>query len=192
MRAALDLFSEHGYAATTTSAIARRAKVAEKTLFANFKSKHALFQQTLNPAALQLLIPRSVPSVAEDAGPEPGLAGLLLSLMKNRIELFRQHPSKLKLIVQELLLHPELAEPFRDKYRNQVAPYLHREFERLRKSGELRDLPEATVERVMGSVALGYGVIRFILSPDAEWDDAAEAETIVSILVDGLRPRKGR
>lgn len=190
MRAALDLFSENGYAGTTTSAIARRAGVAEKTLFANFRSKHALFQQTLDPAALQLLIPRATPSVADKAGAEPGLEELLHSLMQNRIELFRQHPSKFKLIVQEMLLHPELAQPFRDKYRRDVAPYLERIFKRLRKSGELRDLPEATIQRVMASVALGYGVMRFIVAPDGDWDDEAEADAMVSVLVDGLRPRK--
>jgi len=192
MRAALDLFSERGYAATTTAEIARQARVAEKTLYANFKSKHELFRQTLDPAALELLIPRSVPPVAEQAAPQPGLEELLRSLMKNRIELFRQHPSKFKLIVQEMLLHPELTRPFRDKYRRDVAPFLEQAFERLRKSGDLRDLPQATVERVMASVALGYGVMRFIVAPESDWDDAAEAQAMVSILVDGLRPRPER
>ena len=189
MRAALDLFAEHGYSATTTSEIARRAGVAEKTLFANFKSKHALFQQTLNPAALQLLIPRTVPDVPRGALSEPGLEELLLSLMRNRVELFSQHPSKFKLILQEMLLHPELTEPFREKYRKNVAPYLQQAFERLRRLGEARDLPQATVERVLASTMLGYGVMRFIMSPDADWDDDAEIRTMVSILVDGLRPR---
>lgn len=192
MRAALDLFSERGYAATTTAAIARRAGVAEKTLFANFRSKQALFEQTLDPAALELLIPRAVPPITDKVGREPGLEELLRLLMQSRIELFRQHPSKFKLIVQEMLLHPELAQPFRDKYRRVVAPYLKGVFERLRKSGELRDLPEATIQRVMASVALGYGMMRFIVAPDGDWNDEAETEKMVSILVDGLRPRKKR
>jgi AcrR family transcriptional regulator len=42
LQAALELFSEQGYDATTTAAIARRAGVSEMTLFRHFATKDAL------------------------------------------------------------------------------------------------------------------------------------------------------
>lgn len=41
-QAALELFAKHGYAATSTAAIAKRAGVTEMTLFRHFPSKAAL------------------------------------------------------------------------------------------------------------------------------------------------------
>jgi AcrR family transcriptional regulator len=43
LSAARDLFAEHGYAGTTTRAIARRAGVSENLLYSNFGSKERLF-----------------------------------------------------------------------------------------------------------------------------------------------------
>lgn len=44
-RAALELFAERGYDATTTAAIARRAGVSEMTLFRHYPTKEALLLQ---------------------------------------------------------------------------------------------------------------------------------------------------
>jgi AcrR family transcriptional regulator len=47
LAAARDEFSEHGYARTTTRAIAERAEVAEALLFRQFGSKAALFNEVV-------------------------------------------------------------------------------------------------------------------------------------------------
>lgn len=47
LRAALDLFAERGYAQTSTSRIARRAGVAEGTIFHHFRTKDGVLRRIL-------------------------------------------------------------------------------------------------------------------------------------------------
>ena len=189
LAAALELFAERGFASTTTAEIARAAKVAEKTLFAHFKSKEALFEQTLAPASLELLIAESnfdLPTVFTTLWET--LEEFLMAVMKNRLALFARYPSKFKFIVQELLLRPELASPFRDKFHCHVAPLYEAALKRLQEHGQMRDLPSDAVHRMLGSVLLGYAVQRFIMRPDMKCDEDRDLQLMVDMLARGLRP----
>jgi AcrR family transcriptional regulator len=190
VRAALELFAERGFASTTTAEIARRAGVAEKTLFSHFKSKQELFEQTLTPATIQLIVPEAHAKLEQMLATSwNSTEEFLTALLGNRLEVFREHPSKFKLIVQEMLLHPEMARPFREKFQCQMEPRFDETFRRLQAKGELRDLPLAAIRRVAGSSLLGYAIGRFIMQPDAEWDDDIEIRVMVDILTNGLLPR---
>lgn len=57
LEAALELFAEVGFDRTTTRAVATRAGVTEKTLFAHFGNKRRLFARTVYPALLELMQP---------------------------------------------------------------------------------------------------------------------------------------
>jgi AcrR family transcriptional regulator len=188
--AALELFAERGFAATTTLEIARRAQVAEKTLFSHFKTKEALFDETLTPATFELFIAEANPRHEELLDtPWERLDDFLVALLEDRIGLIQRHPSKFKLILQELLLRPERVVPFQRKFRVRIAPKIEAVFERLRKAGELRDVPSAVVLRMTASIMLGYSINRFVFNPGRRWNDAAEIRAMVDVLVRGLAPR---
>lgn len=190
LSAALDLFAERGFAATSTAAIAKLAGVAEKTIFANFISKDRLFEQILNPAALELVLPGALGGVRETlSAPWTSLSPFLDAFMRNRLELVRAHPAKLKLIAQALVLHPELTGRVLDIFRGAIEPRLAEVMKRLEEADELRKLPRSSVTRILVSVTAGYMLARFVLLPDAKWDDEAELATMIDILVNGLRPR---
>src|SRR5262245_61276346 len=82
--AALALFAERGYDGVSTAQIAARAEVAEKTLFANFGSKQRLYEATLGPAGLRLILfpeaLRTLLPVLEHPPADP--AGLLRALIE--------------------------------------------------------------------------------------------------------------
>jgi AcrR family transcriptional regulator len=188
LAAALEAFAERGFASTTTAEISRRAGVAEKTLFSHFKSKEALFEQTLNPATLELLMPdvKAGLFVLLQGEWDP-LEDFLTALMRNRIEVFARHPAKFKLIVQELILRPERADPFRETYDCKFAPLFHEIFDRLRRKGQLGALRPELTQRMIASTIMGYALQRFVLRPQCNWDDEKEIRDMVSVLVHGLR-----
>ncbi len=190
LAAALELFAARGYAATTTAAIAKLAGVAEKTLFAHFATKDRLFGATLNPAALELLVPEAIGGVRETLAREWGsVAELLSAFMHNRLGFVRQNPAKLKLIAQALVTHPDLAALFLDVFRKHVEPRLGRVLTGLEEAGELRPLPHRSLVRIAMTVTAGYMLVRFVLRPSADWDDEAELATMIDVLVNGLKPR---
>lgn len=190
LAAALELFAERGFKATSTAAIAKEAGVAEKTIFANFATKDRLFEQILNPAALELILPGALGGVrATLSAPWTSLPQLLDSFMRNRLEFVRAHPSKLKLIAQALLLHPEITGLVLRLFRETIEPRLAAAMTRLEEAGELRKIPRSSLVRILVSVTAGYMLARFVMRPDAPWDDEAELATMIDVLVNGLRPR---
>lgn len=192
LRAALESFAKHGFAATTTAEIARRAGCAEKTLFFHFKSKRELFQRTLTPATLELVIPEVTAKLDLLLdGSWDDIEEFCVAVMKNRFEVFRERPAEFKLILQEMLLHPELARPFREKFRCRIQPHVDETLGRLKREGELEDLSPTTIRRVIASTLIGYAVARFILDPQTKRDDDEEIRLMARILANGLRPRAG-
>jgi AcrR family transcriptional regulator len=186
--AALELFADRGFSATTTADIARLAGVAEKTIFAHFKTKEALFDRTLTPATIDLLIPE-VKAPAKPIPREPRtLEDFLSALVRDRVELFSRHPAKFKLIVQELILRPERARRFVADIDQTFHGGVEQAFRRLQKDGELRELSMAQLHRIILSAIIGYAVSRLVLWPDRPWDDDAELRATVDVLVNGLRP----
>jgi AcrR family transcriptional regulator len=186
LAAALELFAERGFASTTTVEIARRAKVAEKTVFAHFSSKAQLFDETLSPSTIDQIIPE-VLTPFEDALHENSehLGDLLRALFANRMQIIRRHPSKFKLIIQELLLRPERARDLLSKREDGITPLLQSAFKALRTRGELRDVPLPFVFRVYAYTLLGYAVERLLFSPSDEANYAADIDRLVV----GLAPR---
>jgi AcrR family transcriptional regulator len=191
--AALALFAERGYDGVSTAQIAARAEVAEKTLFANFGSKQRLYEATLGPAGLRLILfpeaLRTLLPVLEHPPADP--AGLLRALIENRIAFLRDHVREARLIIQHVLRQPESAVSISDLWTERILPVAGALLSRLVASGQLRDdIPIATVVRMVMAQMVGYGLARAMFRPDLPWDDQREIANMVDVLLHGLAPRK--
>jgi len=191
LTAALEVFSERGFAGASTAAIAAQAKVAEKTLFAQFKTKRELLARTLKPSVFLMFEPRVFDRVREAVSPHGGsLEEVISALMRDRLELAASHPKKLKLIAHELLLRPTFIEGFVREIQTSVAPAAIAGIGDLVARGELRtDLPMRTIVRTFVSVTVGYALLRYVLRLEPDTDDEQEIANITSLLVNGLRTR---
>lgn len=194
LTAALEIFSDKGFSGASTAEIAARAEVAEKTLFAQFKTKGELLARTLRPSVFLLVEPRAFDRVREAVAPTgKTLADVLGALVRDRVELASTHRKKLKLVAHELLLRPEFFKTFAGTFRERVLPHVTAAFSDLVARGEIRtDLPPRTIVRTVVSVTIGYALARFVLGLDDGADDDVEIGRIVDLLVDGLRPREAR
>jgi AcrR family transcriptional regulator len=193
--AALGVFAERGFEGATTAQIASRAGVAEKTLFANFGSKERLYQATLEPATVVLLLmPEALRTLAPVfARPPQDLRGLLRALLENRVAFALAHQREARLLAQHLLLRPDGLEALARLFQERIAPVVVPLFERLAAAGSLRkDVPKGAMFRFILTSAVGYVLTRVVLRPDLDWDDSREIETLVALLADGLEPRRDR
>jgi AcrR family transcriptional regulator len=111
--AAMELFVEHGYAATKLEDVAKRAGVTKGTLYIYFESKEALFKAVVRESIVPILA--TAEQLAQDASADP--RELLGQLVNHWWE--AMGPSALgglpKLVMSEATNFPELAQFWYDE-----------------------------------------------------------------------------
>ncbi len=98
LRAALELFAEQGYARSTTSALARKAGIAEGTLFRHFKSKEDVLLALLERVRDHLM--RGLERYLAPSGKERGYERVL-STVRGYYAFATQHKEEFSIIFRE-------------------------------------------------------------------------------------------
>ncbi|MCO4772670.1 MAG: TetR/AcrR family transcriptional regulator, partial [Deltaproteobacteria bacterium] len=149
--AALDVFSEQGFARTATSEIARRAGVAEGTIFRTWRTKKDLLTALVTPVILKLVAPVFVKEIQIIAGAEhEDLSGFVRALYRNRIEnVVKKHPRAVRILLQEIAFHPEIQELVRHEAGEQLVPPLLEAIRRFQENGAIGPMPPGAVLRLL-------------------------------------------
>jgi AcrR family transcriptional regulator len=113
LKAALDAFSEHGFAATRLDDVAQRAGLAKGTLYLYFPDKEALFERVLQSVAAPALW-RLAALAADETIPPAAAIGHLFAFLQTEI---RNTPREkvIRLIVSEGPRFPRLAKFYYDE-----------------------------------------------------------------------------
>lgn len=192
LEVAIELFSEKGYHATSTSEIAKRANVAEGTIFRHFKTKKDILLTLMAPLAIKMASPILLKEVQEILQKEDReLEETLRELLINRLQLLDQNIDRIKIIFQEMQFHPEIQEAVVEnlakKAREMALEFVENQIEK----GEIRDLPPKNITRVFASMMFGYIFYRYFLFPDEEKDISFSetAESLLDILLNGVRKK---
>lgn len=192
LQAAIDVFAEKGYAASSTSEIAQRAQVAEGTLFRHYKTKKELLVSIVKPAMIRLMAPFILREFRDVLQYDfTSYDQLLRALIENRIQFISQNKSLIRIILQELPLHPELQEEFKNTVFKKVVERLSVAVDRFKAEGKLANYPTLTILRISASAVAGYVLARTLRSDqatDMQWDDVQEREATISFIMRGLAP----
>ncbi|WP_437288204.1 TetR/AcrR family transcriptional regulator [Sorangium sp. So ce406] len=191
VEAAVTAFAEQGFHGTATRDIARRAGVAEATIFKYFPSKRDLLLGVLGPAIEQLV----GPAMARSMDPlfnatYPSFEAFLRALLAERIAFVREHPRLVRILAQELPFDAELRVGVMSRV---YAPFLAKGLaliERFQREGQIVDWPPPLVLRCVASTFAGYILHRVFVAPDAAWDDEVEVERVIGFVMRGLSPRQ--
>jgi AcrR family transcriptional regulator len=191
VEAALEVFAERGFAGASTSEIAKRAGVAEGTIFRHYKTKKELLIGVVAPFFFRVFGPALMQEVLDVVEAEhESFEDLVRALYQNRLDFVRKHEQRVRVIAQELPFHPEVRALLEQEVVSRVFPRLAAVVRRYQARGELIDTDPASIVRVILSTLMSYVVLRFVLAPHRSWDDALEMELNVKVVVDGLRPRE--
>jgi AcrR family transcriptional regulator len=189
----MDVFSEQGFSAASTSEIAKRAGVAAGTVFRFYKTKNELLVGVVAPLFRRFVAPVLVRDFERVLStPYPGFEDFLRALLRDRLEFVRRHRVAVRIALQETPTHPELRTLWNEAVVREIQPAFVDLIERFQKEGQVIEMPPATAARAVVSVLAGYALARFLLAPDAEWDDDAEIEAMVRLLTCGLTLPAGR
>lgn len=190
LEAAVEVFAERGFAGSPTAEIARRAGVAEGTIFKHYRTKKDLLIGVVAPLFAQLVVPQVIAPVVEILQrPHATFEGLVRELARERVSFVRQHASLVRIFVQELSFHPELRDLAVATLGPRLLPLAARAIEQFQANGQLLPgVPYTSVLRLFVGTMMTYAATRFVLFPQREWDDDAEIELIVRMISRGLAP----
>ncbi len=188
--AAIESFSEKGYAATSTSEIAKKAGVAEGTIFRHYKTKKDLLLNIVAPLLSKIMAPFIIKDLYKVLDHNyDHFEDFLRAMLHNRITFLQKNMALFKILIQEIPFHPELKEEFKEN----IAKKIFERYQKLviyyQEKGQIIDIPPYSIVRMTFSVLFGYLLARYLLVPEADWDDEKESELTIQFIMHGLVPR---
>jgi AcrR family transcriptional regulator len=189
LQAAVEIFSEKGYAATSTSEIAQKAGVAEGTIFRHYKTKKDLLISIVAPMMSKLIAPFVLRDFYKVLDAEYGrFEDFVRAVIRNRIEFVKNHMPVLKVMIQEIPFHPELKERFAEIVAKHIFERIAKVIRLFQDKGQIVSIPTYQAIRFTGSVVIGMILTHYLLLPDREWDNEKEIEATIRLLMHGLTP----
>ncbi|MBM7648465.1 AcrR family transcriptional regulator [Bacillus ectoiniformans] len=193
VEAAIEMFAEKGYAATSTSQIAKKAGVAEGTIFRHYKTKKDLLLSIVSPAMAKLIAPFVIRDINKvlDAKYER-YEDFLKAMIINRQEFLKDNMTVFKILIQEIPFHPELKEQFKEHIAQKIFDKFTGLVEYYKEKGQIVDLPAPAVVRFSASSIFGLLLVRYIFLPEENWNDEKEIEMTVQMIMNGVGQQDGR
>lgn len=192
LEAAVDMFGEKGYASTSTSEIAKRAGVAEGTIFRYYKTKKDLLFAVVMPTLTKFTAPFFVQAFAKEIFKTDyeSYEVLLRVIIQNRFEFAKKHFPMIKILIQEVPFQPELKSEIQQLIETELLVHFKKLIAKFQDEGEIIKLPPSSVLRLTLSAILGLLLTRFLLLPEEKWDDEVEIENTIQFILYGLTPRR--
>lgn len=189
--AAIDSFSEKGYAATSTSEIAKKAGVAEGTIFRHYKTKKDLLLGIIAPLFAKSIAPFVIKDLDKVLDTKyERYEDFLRGMIANRVVFLKHNLPLFKILIQEIPFHPDLKEQFTEH----IAKSLFERFEKLveyyQEKGQVIQIPPSSVIRMTLTTIMGYFFTRYFILPDADWNDEKEIERTIQFLLHGLSSKE--
>lgn len=184
---AIESFAEKGYSATSTSEIAKKAGVAEGTIFRHYKTKKDLLLAIVAPVMAKFVAPFIIKDLQKVLHQDyEHFEDFLTAMLLNRRDFLVKNLSTVKILVQEIPFHPELKELFKEHIALKVYAQFIKLVEYYQAKGQIMDIPAYSVFRMTFSTIFGYLIARYMIMPEADWDDKAEIERTIQFIMHGL------
>lgn len=189
LQAATRLFGEKGRGARTAE-IAAAAGVTERTLFRYFPSKDSLYRRVMFPAVLAATMPRELTETAKlFAADSESFRDWHQRVLKLRTGAARGAAPQFRLMLATLMTDEAMRRKVIAIWKKNLWQHAVDTVARYQKRKQLRsDVAPERIARAIISLNLGYIVARALLAPEAAWDDDAEIEATVELLLRGAKP----
>jgi AcrR family transcriptional regulator len=189
--AAIESFSTKGYAATSTSEIAKKAGVAEGTIFRHYKTKKDLLLSIVTPVMSKLIAPFIMKDLYKviDQRYET-YEDFLRAMIINRRDFLEKNFPILKIMLQEIPFQPELREQFKKHVLKKIAQRFSALVLHYQEKGQIIEMPHTSVIQFTASTLIGFLLSRYIFFPEADWNDEEEIERTIQFIMHGLSAKK--
>jgi AcrR family transcriptional regulator len=150
--AALPIFSRKGFAATTTSEIAKAAGVAEGTIYNYFPTKRELFIAVIKNLIITMHLMELIEKLPGDGTPL-----IFHDILQDRLVFAgNENVSHIMGLMSEIQRDPELKKLYAEQF---LAPFfikMEAAYERMTASGKIRKMNPAIATRLVGGLIIGF------------------------------------
>lgn len=185
---AIEAFASKGYDGASTAEIAKKANVAEGTIFKHFKTKRELLLAVMGPFILRFAAPlylASVKKLLSDA--DTPIRDVLRRLFYDRINMIESHWSETKILAQEMLKFPELRESFVDNLATGARSVIENFLTKRMETGEIRNMDVFTASRSIAGTIVSYVIAKHAFAEEAkDWSDSDNIEEMLDFIMFGL------
>lgn len=187
IQAAVETFAKKGYAASSTSEIAKKAGVAEGTIFRHYKTKKDLLISIVAPTVTKFIAPFVIKGFQNVFNQSyPSYEAFLRAMIINRQQFVKNNMHIIKILLQEIPFQPELREQFEKNVAVHIFDRVKKIVEHFQQKNDIISIPSPTVLRLTSSTIMGFFMIRYLFMPNHEWDDEQEIEHTIQFILHGL------
>jgi AcrR family transcriptional regulator len=191
LSAATILFAEKGFAATSTNEIAKKAGVAEGTIFRHYRTKKDLLLSLVSPMMVQLIAPVVKKDIFQVLEQDFAFfEDFVRAMIQNRMLFVQKNLPLIRILFQELPFQAELKEQFMTHIGNEVFNKMKAMIVHYQAKGQIIDLPPASIIRTIAGSVISYILLRHVVLPEQNWDDRAEVERMIHMIKHGISPVK--
>jgi AcrR family transcriptional regulator len=181
LTAALDVFTENGYAAATIPEIAREARVAAGTIYLYYPSKRELFVAVVKGFIVTAPLLNLLSQM-----PKGDYPAILKSILKDRFDLIK-NPSfvRVPLLMSEVQRDPELKALWLKDFLRPLLGQIEMLVRMMGTTGKFRNIQPEVLVRVMGGMFMGFMLLRVVegdTSPLKKLDQDKVAEDRKSVV----------
>ena len=186
--AAVELISEKGYEKVSTAEIAKKAGVAEGTIFRQYKTKRDLLDAILIPSFIRFAKPMIIKDFISDVLDKeyPSLESFVETIVRDRYEFAKEETPLFRIIIQEMISQDYIKEEIRKIFFNDAYPVFTKLINKFKIENEIIDVDEMTFFRIIITNILGFFIPRFILFTDLQWDDEKEINMVIQNIIKSL------
>lgn len=185
--AAIEIFAEKGFAATTTSEIAKKAGVGEGTIFHHYKTKKDLLlaiPDYLSKLSFSKAFLLEISKILEN--PYEKFEDFLRAIIQNRRLFASTNMTLIKVLFQEIPFHPELRTKMSREILLPAMSKLVEVIDKFKEQGQIINIPSVAVVNLMFTSIFGYLFTRYIAIFELEWDSAKETDYLVQYIMNGI------
>jgi AcrR family transcriptional regulator len=185
LKAALEVFSQKGFAAATIPEIAKAAGVAAGTIYLYYPSKRELFVAVIKSFIITPPLLNLINKI-----PQGDISSILKSIVKDRLDLVKNPTfARLPALMGDVQRDPELKalwlKDFLHPFLGQIAPG----YGMMTMTGKFHRYNPDVIARLIGGLIIGFLMLKVIegdTSPLNKMDEEKVTEDIVNFILHGL------
>lgn len=193
LEAAISISVEKGFSSTTTSEIAKRAGVAEGTIFRYFKTKkdiiHGIMLQAIKITTDKIILnPLNNIFKNED---QKDLRTILKEILIDRLELVQKFFPMFRVLVSEMLFHQDMREVIYKNLIQKMEKEVMEFYKTMVSRGQIRsDIdPKLIIRNIVGSF-IAFIAQKMLFTPSFNLSEAEkEIDDMITLIIDGISPQ---